>query len=523
MEDLSKYPGLSTRNGVYYARLKVPEEARSIIGKTELKETLKTGSLKEALPKYREKIAEFNAQIEAAKLKASAPVILTPLTEDTARQLARLFFHEREAAWQPFPPEMDDADKADILRDLNMDQADLLDPNNTNCLSSTQSMARRLLQEHSLKPDDSYSAFNQLCELIRRAWLEHIERSRARYQGRDGTVGSDRFFREITADRNPPSVVLQTASEPIGPATFDELVEGWKISRKPTPRTIRDVERSFRKLGKFVGHSDARQLATADISRWMISLAEKKRTPKSIFNTVSYLSAVLNWGKKHGRIPANPVSGLLEKPKSNPGERRIPYLEDEAAAILNASRTKSGALRFMPWLYALTGARREELCKLKVGDVRNEDGIWIIDIKWNTEEERLKNPGSERMVPVHPLLEKEGFLKFVKDRDPEERVFTELKQDRDGKFGESFYKLYAPWYREQLGITDKRQVGHSWRHWFKDQLRAQAVDKAINDALTGHHTKDEGDRYGLGYPISVLYDAVCKIPLPQGVSPIKRG
>jgi integrase len=41
-------------------------------------------------------------------------------------------------------------------------------------------------------------------------------------------------------------------------------------------------------------------------------------------------------------------------------------------------------------------------------------------------------------------------------------------------------------YMRQLGITNKALLFHSFRHGFKDALRAAGVSEDVNDALTGH-------------------------------------
>ena len=42
----------------------------------------------------------------------------------------------------------------------------------------------------------------------------------------------------------------------------------------------------------------------------------------------------------------------------------------------------------------------------------------------------------------------------------------------------------------------------------------------MNDALMGHASSDVGDRYGLGYPLKTLAEAIEKIPVPpQNGSP----
>ena len=61
------------------------------------------------------------------------------------------------------------------------------------------------------------------------------------------------------------------------------------------------------------------------------------------------------------------------------------------------------------------------------------------------------------------------------------------------------------------GFTDARLVVHSFRHSVKDRLRAARVPEGEQRALLGHAGQGIADAYGVGYPLSVLRDAVNRI------------
>ena len=85
------------------------------------------------------------------------------------------------------------------------------------------------------------------------------------------------------------------------------------------------------------------------------------------------------------------------------------------------------------------------------------------------------------------------------------------------------HEAWSKWfgrYIRGLGISNKHHVFHSFRHGFKDALRAAEVSEDINDALTGHAgggavgrsygAKDMLRRFGL----QTLADAVGKVAYP---------
>jgi len=92
-------------------------------------------------------------------------------------------------------------------------------------------------------------------------------------------------------------------------------------------------------------------------------------------------------------------------------------------------------------------------------------------------------------VPIHPELVRIGFLEFVehvrRSGDQKARLFPKLQKGSKGGFGEAFSKWFGR-YKRALGIDNEKSVFHSFRHGFKDALRAAGVNEDVNDALTGH-------------------------------------
>lgn len=135
----------------------------------------------------------------------------------------------------------------------------------------------------------------------------------------------------------------------------------------------------------------------------------------------------------------------------------------------------------------------------------------------------VKTESSLRAVPIHPELLRIGFLEFVQDvrahGGTSARLFPKLTPGPKGGFGEAFSKWFGR-YKRDLGIHSPSSVFHSFRHGFKDALRAAGVNEDVNDALTGHSGgnavargygwKDMVRRFGF----STLHAAVVKVHYP---------
>jgi integrase len=135
------------------------------------------------------------------------------------------------------------------------------------------------------------------------------------------------------------------------------------------------------------------------------------------------------------------------------------------------------------------------------------------------EGKRVKTTSSIRVVPIHPELIRLGFLEYVQKaskRGANALLFPELKPGPKGSLAEGWSKWFGRYIRAQ-GI--ETPVFHSFRHGFKDALRAAKVDESINDALTGHSGGGTGRKYGAKdmlrrYGAETLADAVAKVRYP---------
>jgi integrase len=109
------------------------------------------------------------------------------------------------------------------------------------------------------------------------------------------------------------------------------------------------------------------------------------------------------------------------------------------------------------------------------------------------------------------------FVAQVRDGS-EARLFPFLKPGPKGGFGEAWSKWFGRYIRG-LGITNPASVFHSFRHSFKDALRAAGVSEDVNDALTGHSGGGVGRTYGAKemvrrFGLPILAEAVAKVSFP---------
>jgi integrase len=248
--------------------------------------------------------------------------------------------------------------------------------------------------------------------------------------------------------------------------TIDTILDGWKLEKKPNKKTEYVWKRVLSEFRAFVGHDDIRRVKAENFVEWKADLLGKGLAAKTIRDgKLAPVRAIFQWAADNRKIEVNPGARITIDLKASASERRRGYSDEEAILVLSKARIeREHHLRWSPWVSAYTGARIAEICQLRGEDVKEIGGVWCI--AFAAEAGSLKNANSERIVPVHPALEAEGFLKFAasKSKGP---LFVELKPDRFGSRGGTGTKLISKWIRS-LGITDKRiSPNHSWRHRLK--------------------------------------------------------
>ena len=178
----------------------------------------------------------------------------------------------------------------------------------------------------------------------------------------------------------------------------------------------------------------------------------------NINKQITIISSLFDWLLGHEDcLTTNPFAKTTIDVKSVAREERDPFAPADLTSIFTApiftgclseahwKQSGSTVLResakyWVPLLGLYTGARLNELCKLRTVDVKNCDSIHYIDINAAEHEDknidpRLKGAASARQIPVHPDLAEFGFLSLVATRQANktERLFPELTPDSFGK------------------------------------------------------------------------------------------
>ena len=274
-----------------------------------------------------------------------------------------------------------------------------------------------------------------------------------------------------------------------------------------TEKTAAENTRIIKHFIKGIGNVTTGKVGYEALNEYKMELIDSGRATQTINKYLSRLGTFCAWMERHGYLEKNYAKGRQLKRTKNVHEDRERFTLSEVSVLLSnlEPNEKKPHRYWLPILGYYTGARLNELCQLHCRDVY--DGV--IDINEDTPDKRLKNRASKRIVPLHSELIRLGFEDFCNHKG---RIFEELKHGRDG-YGKNVSRWFKD-YRESLGIEPPF---HSFRHTFSDELKQALVSPHVIDELTGHAIRGESmGRYGKRYGVTVLKEAVEKIPLIKG-------
>ncbi|UNU43512.1 hypothetical protein EAO27_12895 [Sphingopyxis sp. YF1] len=256
---------------------------------------------------------------------------------------------------------------------------------------------------------------------------------------------------------------------------------------------------------------------------------------------MSNMSSFLNWAVNEELLARNPARGLRLPDPINKRDKRLPFEREQLHAIFDAplyrgcvdggrGYNKVGDQRprdarfWVPLIALFSGARLGEICQLDTTDIRAVDGVECIVVSLRslvgTTDKQLKTTASDRLIPVHPTLIGCGLLGFVeaKREKGEKKLFNDIATGSTGSRPVAFSKWFTQFLRA-CGAQRSRTSFHSFRHNFRDELRAARIDHGISLLLGGWTTGSSRtavhENYGSGYRVAALNEAVRKLTFDQ--------
>ncbi|MEX3772261.1 tyrosine-type recombinase/integrase [Pseudomonas sp. MYb118] len=445
----------------WYVRLAVPVDVQKVLRCKVLIQSLKTGLRKEAMDARLPYLAQWKAEIAAARLqlqdenkhwRTHVALMGTAIQKLTHLKLKRLM----------------DGPPADL-------PAGVVDFNAKRERGFVDS-ARKAAERYGLRPLEAVEA-------------ETLLKNPATY-----------------IDPNPDNA---KRNSPITLARLKAYRE-FRETRGGAPKHVDQQVGKMQRLAEFLQKENLAINFDA-VDAWLKSM---DRAPATLSQYLMAGTSFWKWAMKYDsswreryKDKVNPFTGH-DLPRGGgsetAGQDREIYTRADALKLHQAALdNKDKPLADLIVLGWYTGARIEELCRLTKDSVITVDGIRCLDFP------RSKSKASKRMVPIHPNLLR-TIDRLCEDSTNNFLIPTE-SADKYGKRSHAISKAFGR-LRRTAGFS-KLHVFHSFRHTVVTGLVRADVPDALAKELVGHETGSvTHDVYSKGASAAQKFAAISTLP-----------
>ena len=525
----------------YIFRYCIPKDLKGVVGKGELRYSLKTGSL--SMAKYRARCMAGYVQMIIHNIRRGGR--MSELTHEQINRILRKHYEETI-----------EEDEVSRAKGQNRDggysdgyercHGELISGD----ISRVAPFAETLLEENGIKLDrqsDNYKRFcRDLVKVQMRMLAECAQRAEGDYSGNfdkkwnmvpvlpwENKGGNRPSHNLENADsQHSLSIVIQEHIDEAKragtwqPKTEDEnrkilelfLEMAGDVSIDSVDRTrMHSIKQDLMKLPPNMNKSPRyRDKSLDEVLKMDI---EKPMSVASVNKYLIRISSLFKYAAKAGYITSNPAEGMTLRKTKRADEDRDPFSDEDLDKLFNSDEYQNDTHRksyafWTPLLALFTGARLEEICQLHLDDIQQVDGVWGIDINDKGEKKNKPSPATKRFIPLHPIIT--DNLSFIDHTESlktrgELRLFPELIQRRDG-YGQTVSKWFAR-YRKRVGVADGHKAFHSFRHTFITHLKHKQVDPYMLHEIDGHVVDSMTmGRYGKRFKPKDLFDrAILKL------------
>ena len=551
MKAMSDSHHLVLKGGVWYFRRRVPEHLIAALGKKVIQQSLGTSDKKKAKQLREVRDVEWSARFEEHEQNLNAPVSASasaPLSKRDIAQLVRDYVERMDQRLQlRYTADRlgNEAQRSDVAQDIEIGLQTLTNLDDPRGDERVHVVSAKILAAAGQKiegQDLPFAAF--AAELVRRALHELDSRSLAMVKGDHSRAFFDQFFNPS----RPPDVTFgdlaaQFLEAKLEDAAANDTGKKWRdkfeahlalireIIGDDTPVATVDYDMCMkaRSTLSLLPANRTKIYGKAKLDYVIKRAAKEGRPMMSSITQQGYLRAltdVLDLALRKRLIPSNPAVGLspIKRDDVSAGDKRLSFDPDQLAAFFHSDfykacaqngpapfkHDKDGWRFWLPLISLFTGSRPNEICQMHLNDIKQtKAGVWYFDIVVADGDDddapaapakKLKTATSRRKIPLHPQLIKIGLLDYrdgLRHGKKASLLFPTLQPDATGYFSTYPTKRFRETFLKQAMTLKPRQSFYSFRHTFRDALRAINAPPDTLQALGGwSQGKLASDNYG---------------------------
>lgn len=268
------------------------------------------------------------------------------------------------------------------------------------------------------------------------------------------------------------------------------------------PASQADIVSAHKTLNRFTGSISWNTHSRAEVTAMRDSMIAEGLAPSTVNKLLAKLSACINWAKLNGHINHDYTKGL--KLRGIESSRKA-FSEEELKAIAKTVCEEPETIkRLYGQVAMITGARAGEVAQILKEDIKEADGVWVIDINDNGPK-TLKTKHSKRCIPLTDGalgFALADFLSHVEGLSgPSAPVFN---MSRD---------VASKWFNEKVLPKAMNKtpdhVLHSLRHTVASRLKVSGCSETDAESILGHASQSLSfSLYGKGQAINRIAESL---------------
>ncbi len=291
-------------------------------------------------------------------------------------------------------------------------------------------------------------------------------------------------------------------------AHLDDYLAIGNGTERTTARKRSDVERMAKQF------PTTKEVTRRAVRGWCDKMAlDDGLHPRTVSRILSACRGYWHYLEAHGIVADNvePFDRLHLSTKGSTrgatrGDDRQPFEAGDVVKLLQEAATRDPVLADLICVASHTGARIEEVCSLRVDNVKLDDGDG-----GHFNIENAKTKAGDRTVPIHPALQ--DTLARLCEASVDGWVLPGLKATKYGHRSNAIGKRFTT-LKRRLGFGPGN-VFHSIRMTFVTLLENHAVPQEVIADLVGHERPGFTSRtYSGGASLDTKRTALAKLVHP---------
>lgn len=153
-------------------------------------------------------------------------------------------------------------------------------------------------------------------------------------------------------------------------------------------------------------------------------------------------------------------------------------------------RFKKPNLFYSPLIALTMGLRLEEVAQLRVTDIYDNGGTWVIDINDYGDDKDLKTESSKRILPIPRFILKTNFLDYhayvLKNYGEDSHLYPYLIKTKNG-YGKTIGANFTKHKQELIKVDEELKTFHSLRKTLSAKMDDAKYPSNLRKSILGHH------------------------------------